>query len=184
MCSKWGDHHLNYLLYNHIFVVSLLGHVWPFCERIDCSPPGFSIHGIFQGIILEWGAISFSKWSSWPRGRTSNFCQVSALQADSLPLSHWGSTNYIYDLLYIYIWPPLHIYMIGASSIHIYIYTYIHTHTYILLCMNIMVITSQKMIDTQKERKKSKHNSEGGLKSQEKREKKKGEKSTKQSENN
>ena len=28
---------------------------------MDCSIPGFSIHGIFQAKVLEWGAISFSK---------------------------------------------------------------------------------------------------------------------------
>ena len=27
---------------------------------MDCSPPGSSIHGIFQARILEWGAIAFS----------------------------------------------------------------------------------------------------------------------------
>jgi len=26
----------------------------------DCSPPGSSIHGIFQARVLEWGAIAFS----------------------------------------------------------------------------------------------------------------------------
>ena len=29
-------------------------------EPMDCSPPGFSIHGIFQARVLEWGAIAFS----------------------------------------------------------------------------------------------------------------------------
>ena len=32
------------------------------CDPIDCSLPGFSVHGIFQARILEWVAISFSKW--------------------------------------------------------------------------------------------------------------------------
>ena len=27
---------------------------------MDCSPPGSSIHGIFQARILDWGAIAFS----------------------------------------------------------------------------------------------------------------------------
>ena len=27
-------------------------------DPMDCSPPG-SIHGIFQAIVLEWGAIAF-----------------------------------------------------------------------------------------------------------------------------
>ena len=28
---------------------------------MDYSPPGSSIHGIFQARVLEWGAIAFSK---------------------------------------------------------------------------------------------------------------------------
>ena len=40
------------------------------CDRIDCSLPGFSVHGIFQARILEWAAISFSRGSSQPGDRT------------------------------------------------------------------------------------------------------------------
>ena len=31
------------------------------CDPMDCSPPGFSVHGIFQARILEWLAIFFSR---------------------------------------------------------------------------------------------------------------------------
>jgi len=31
------------------------------CDPMDCSPPGSSIHGIFQARVLEWGAITFSE---------------------------------------------------------------------------------------------------------------------------
>ena len=34
---------------------------------MDYSPPGFSVHGIFQARTLDWIAISFSRDSSWPR---------------------------------------------------------------------------------------------------------------------
>ena len=30
-------------------------------DPVDCSPPGSSIHGIFQARVLEWVAIAFSK---------------------------------------------------------------------------------------------------------------------------
>ena len=37
------------------------------CDPMDCSPPGSSIHGIFQAVnfslTLEWVAISFARWS-------------------------------------------------------------------------------------------------------------------------
>ena len=30
------------------------------CDPIDGSPPGSSVHGVFQARVLEWGAIAFS----------------------------------------------------------------------------------------------------------------------------
>ena len=30
-------------------------------DPMDCSPPGSSIHGMFQASVLEWAAISFSR---------------------------------------------------------------------------------------------------------------------------
>ena len=30
------------------------------CDPMNCSPPGSSVHGIFQARVLEWGAIAFS----------------------------------------------------------------------------------------------------------------------------
>ena len=29
-------------------------------DPVDCSPPGFSVRGVFQARVLEWGAIAFS----------------------------------------------------------------------------------------------------------------------------
>ena len=40
------------------------------CDPMDCSLPGYSVHGILQARILEWVAISFSKWASWPKDWT------------------------------------------------------------------------------------------------------------------
>ena len=31
------------------------------CDSMDCSPPGTSVHGIFQARILEWVSIAYSK---------------------------------------------------------------------------------------------------------------------------
>ena len=38
-----------------------------FCDPMDCSPPGSSVHGIFQARLLEQVAISYSRGSSWTR---------------------------------------------------------------------------------------------------------------------
>ena len=42
------------------------------CDPVNCSPPGSFVHGIFQARIL--GAVSSSRWSSWPRNRTHVSC--------------------------------------------------------------------------------------------------------------
>ena len=44
------------------------------CDPIDCRPPGFSVHGIFQIRSPEWVAISCSRGSSWTRDQTRIFC--------------------------------------------------------------------------------------------------------------
>ena len=44
------------------------------CNPKDCSPPGSSLHGIFQAIILEWVAISYSRGSTPPRNQTHVSC--------------------------------------------------------------------------------------------------------------
>ena len=43
------------------------------CHPIDCSLPGSSVHGIFQAIVLEWVAISFSSF-----GRKVNVVPVTS----------------------------------------------------------------------------------------------------------
>ena len=51
-----------------------------FCDPMDCSGPGSSVHGILQARILEWVAIPFSKGLPDPRIEPGS----PALQADSL----------------------------------------------------------------------------------------------------
>ena len=53
-------------------------------DPMVCSPPGSSVHGIFQARILEWVAISFTKVSNWPRNWTHVF-YVSWIVTYSLP---------------------------------------------------------------------------------------------------
>ena len=45
-------------------------------DPMDCSPPGSSVHGIFQASILEWGAIAFTGLCTFPQT-----CRVDPLSA-------------------------------------------------------------------------------------------------------
>ena len=42
------------------------------CRNL-CNPMDYTVYGIFQATILEWGAIPFSRVSSQPRDRTQVF---------------------------------------------------------------------------------------------------------------
>ena len=57
-----------------------------FCGLMDCSLPGFSVHGILQARILEWVAIHSFRGSSDP-GIEPRF---SALKVDSFSLMSPG----------------------------------------------------------------------------------------------
>ena len=48
------------------------------CDPIDCSPPGSSIHGIFQARALEWVAIAFSNAWKW-QGKVKSLSRVRLL---------------------------------------------------------------------------------------------------------
>ena len=41
-----------------------------FCDPIDCSLSGSSVHGILQARILEWVAMPSSRGASQPRDQT------------------------------------------------------------------------------------------------------------------
>ena len=41
----------------------LSGHVWLFCDPMDCNLPGSSVLEIFQATVLEYIAISSSRGS-------------------------------------------------------------------------------------------------------------------------
>ena len=47
-----------------------------FCDPMDCSLPGSSVHGIFQARILELVAVPFSRGYSQPRDRIQVSCRA------------------------------------------------------------------------------------------------------------
>ena len=63
------------------------------CNPIDCNPPSFSVHGIFQAEILEWVAIPSSSGSSQPRDWTRISFHFLHWQVDSLPLAPPGKPH-------------------------------------------------------------------------------------------
>ena len=89
-----------------LYALLLFSHwvVWLFCDPVDCSQLGSSIHGISQARRLKQVAISFSRGSSQPRDWTCVSC-VSCIGRRIL--YHWAT----------------------REAHHIYIYVCAHTHT-------------------------------------------------------
>ena len=59
------------------------------CDPMDCSPPGFSVHGIPQARILEWDCHLLLRGIFPNRGSDSHLLHW---QVCPLPLSHLGRT--------------------------------------------------------------------------------------------
>ena len=60
------------------------------CNHMGCSPPGSSVHGIFQARILEVGDISSSRVSSQPRDWT-HISWISFIGRQNL--YHWATSE-------------------------------------------------------------------------------------------
>ena len=56
---------------------------------MDCSSPGFSVHGISQARILEWVVIPFSRGSSQPRDQAWVSCIAGRF------LTIWATTTWM-----------------------------------------------------------------------------------------
>ena len=85
----WYRLNVYMVIFRLVVIVQSLSHVRLFCNPVDCSPPGSSVHGILQARILEWVAISSP--GDFPNPGIEP--ESPALQVDSLPLSHQGSPN-------------------------------------------------------------------------------------------
>ena len=75
-------------------------------DPMDCRPPGCSVHRIFQARILDWVAISFSRWSSWLRDWTQVSCLAGRFFTTEPPgkpdnsLVYINATNFCIFILY------------------------------------------------------------------------------------
>ena len=78
-------------LLNYVVLVWSPSHFLLFCNPMDCSPPGSSVHGISQARILEWVTISFTRSLPDPGIKLMS----PAWQVNSLPLSQQGSPMYL-----------------------------------------------------------------------------------------
>ena len=106
------------------------------CNPMDCSPPGSSVHGILQAIILEWAAILFSKESSWCRNWTwvswiaNRFFTTWATK--EAPKAHWliyAHAYHAWDIVQQYNCHFTDIWCVGKCTRFLSYYVIIFGHT-------------------------------------------------------
>ena len=99
-------------------------------DPMDCSPPGSSIHGIFQARVLEWGAIALALHTDF--GLLQKIWYIVLLSFLWEPLTMILHLNCCHHLSNSTPPPPtksLDNPPYTEIYVYIYIYTHIHTHT-------------------------------------------------------
>ena len=104
---------------------------WLYCDPMDCSPPGSSVHGILQARILEWAAISSSRGSS--QLRNQNFISWVSCIAGGFFLGFFFAGEFFTAEL---LGKPLLSYIDRWIDFYIYLYLYI-----VCICICIYVCT-------------------------------------------
>ena len=101
------------------------------CDPMDCSPPGFSVHGILQARILEWAAMPSYRGSFRPSDWTCVSCLL-CWQTGSVPLAPPGKA----------LWLPYTI-AISPQVVHIReTKMYVHTKACTQMAITVFLILS------------------------------------------
>ena len=74
-------------------------------DPMDCSPPGSSVHGIFQARVLEWGATAFSEFYSIYMFIAREGLFWKSILLSFLHFLHWGSVYYLGTQFLVYFVP-------------------------------------------------------------------------------
>ena len=94
-----GVEHI-YILFHILFtyVLNRFSHVWLFCNPMDHSLPGSSVHGILQARILAWFAMPSPRAPSQPRDQTQ-VSWVSCIEGRFFTYWTTWETLFLYRLL-------------------------------------------------------------------------------------
>ena len=76
-------------------------------DPMDCSPPGSSVHGMFQARVLEWGAIAFSDTAKWIKIKKEKKKKKMRNGCSMWP----SSTKQNLPLLFYYCWVRLYMHV-------------------------------------------------------------------------
>ena len=138
-------------------MLSCFSHV-PLCDPVDCSPPGFCVHGTLQARILEWVAMS-CRQSSHPGTEPASVMSLTHLLHFTLksirsfvhlmiyaPIVYWVPTmcqshfrHWVYtdDCNRLGSWPYAAYFLIQVRNVPLSIFLAKHTNNGVFLSLNI-----------------------------------------------
>ena len=96
-------------------VLSCFRRVWLFCNPMDCSPPGSSVHGILQARKLEWVVVPSSRGSSGPRDQPVSLVSPALAGRFFTTSAAWEAPV---TWVQVFNWPPSTIYWRKFSRKH------------------------------------------------------------------
>ena len=106
------------------------------CDAMDCSPSGFSVHGILQATILERVAMPSSRRSSQPRDRTQISCMGRQVFSTKPP----GKPHlYLYLSMCTNACQNVRIYKETFMCLGLYKYTYVCKYTHLCMCLYLYI---------------------------------------------
>ena len=83
----------NLMCCNNLHECSVAQSCQTLCDLMDCIPPGCPVQRVFQVRVLEWVAISYSKWSSHPRDGSHISCVSCFARQILYHRATWESCN-------------------------------------------------------------------------------------------
>ena len=85
-------------------------------DPMDCSPPGSSVHGIFQARALEWGAIAFSETNAGYKCTFTNTVTWSYIATYRHVSEDENSPGIFISLKIIYFWILPTVRVLGSTK--------------------------------------------------------------------
>ena len=106
------------------------------CNTMDCSPPGFSVHGISQARILEWDVISFSKGPSQAWDWTKSLAQLVIYCIAGRSFTDWAIREASYECSKMWTcWPTPVCQLLCCTTVLSKVLYYKIKNVFFILCL-------------------------------------------------
>ena len=124
--------------------ISKVGQSCPtLCDPVDCSLPGFSVHGILQAKILEWVTISFSNTYNTYIYKKICICIYISVQFSCSVVSKLMFIQLVMPSTHLILYWP---FLLPSIFPGIRVFSNESVHIHIYMCVNICAVLSPSIM--------------------------------------